>query len=201
MRKRSFVLAALTGAAVLAAPAAASAASGPSGAAEAAGTPSSGSKTVSFRGMRLRVPAGWQVHRQGDWMLVQTGRCDRPAYFAPNCKGFWILGPEAIKYGDEGSRYTGEQPFYPAGDVQPCPFSARTDQVVGKPTAAGVRQVGRGHKAKYVSWFGRCVTRSGARQTAVFDQREWYLPSSKILVVDVWNTPGLAKALRNAAWR
>ncbi|MFC4060310.1 hypothetical protein ACFOWE_18560 [Planomonospora corallina] len=200
MRKRSFVLAALAGAAVLATPVTASAAAGTSGAGVSAEASGAGSKTVSFRGMKLRIPGGWQVHRQGDWMLVQTGRCDRPAYFAPNCKGFWVLGPEAIKYGDEGSRYTGEQPFYPAGDVQACPFSARTDQVIGKPTAVGVRQVGRGHRAKYVSWFGRCVTRSNARQTATFDQREWYLPASKILVVDVWNTPGLSTVLKRATW-
>ncbi|MBG0819507.1 hypothetical protein HS048_01855 [Planomonospora sp. ID91781] len=208
MRKRSFVLAVLAGVTVLAAPVTASAAAGTSG---TSGTPgaataavtsgAAGTRTVSFRGMRLRVPSGWQVHRQGDWMLVQTGRCDRPAYFAPGCKGFWVLGPEAIKYGREGfGAYTGEQPFYPASDVQSCPFSAKTGQVIGKPTAVGLRRVGRGHKAKYVSWFGRCVTHRGGRQTATFAQREWFLPTSKILVVDVWNTPGLSNVLKNATW-
>ncbi|WP_449062111.1 hypothetical protein [Planomonospora algeriensis] len=210
MRKRSFVLAALAGVTVLAAPATASAtasetsetseAAATSGAA-AASTGAAGTRIVSFRGMRLRVPSGWQTHRQGDWMLVQTGKCDRPAYFAPGCKGFWVLGPEAIKYGREGfGSYTGEQPFYPASDVQSCPFSAKTGQVIGKPTAVGLRQVGRGHKAKYVSWFGRCVTHRGGRQTATFAQREWFLPTSKILVVDVWNTPGLSTVLKNAVW-
>ncbi|GII05812.1 hypothetical protein [Planobispora takensis] len=196
MRKRSFVLAALAGAAVLTAPVTASASS-----ASQVST-ASGVKTVSFRGMNLKVPSGWEVHRDGDWMLVTSGRCDTPAYFAPKCDGFWILGPKAIKYGHEGfGAYKGDQPFYPASDVQACPFSAKTGQVIGKPTALGVRQVGRGHKAKYVSWFGRCVKHGNGEQTATFNQREWFLPTSKILVVDVWNTPGLSSILKNATWR
>ncbi|MBB5965251.1 hypothetical protein [Planomonospora venezuelensis] len=195
MRKRSIVIAALAGSALLAAPAVASAS--PAAEASAAGT-----KTVSFRGMNLKVPSGWQVHRDGDWMLVQTGKCETPAYFAPKCQGFWVLGPKAIKYGDEGfDPYTGEQPFYPASDVQRCPFNGRYGQVLGKPTALGLRQVGRGHKAKYVSWFGRCVKDGNGEQTATFDQREWFLPASKILVVDVWRTPGLPNILKNATWR
>ncbi|MBG0826484.1 hypothetical protein HS041_01630 [Planomonospora sp. ID67723] len=196
MRKRSIVLAAMAGAAVLAAPAAASASTaGP------ASEVSSGVKTVSFRGMHLKVPSGWQVHRDGDWMLVQTGACETPAYFAPKCRGFWILGPKAIKYGKEGfGPYTGEQPFYPASDVQRCPFNGKHGQVIGKPTALGLRQVGRGHKAKYVSWFGRCVKYGNGEQTATFDQREWFLPTSKVLVVDVWKTPGLSNILKHATW-
>jgi len=31
-------------------------------------------------------------------------------------------------------------------------------------------------------------------------QREWYLPQSKILVIDQWATPGLATILKNATW-
>ncbi|MFB9722799.1 hypothetical protein [Planobispora longispora] len=194
MRKRSIVIAALAGAALLTAPAVASAAS-------AAETSAAGVKTVSFRGMNLKVPSGWQVHRDGDWMLVQTGSCETPAYFAAKCRGFWILGPQAIKYGKEGfGPYKGDQPFYPASDVQACPFNGKYGQVIGKPTALGLRQVGRGHKAKYVSWFGRCVKHGNGEQTATFDQREWFLPTSKILVVDVWKTPGLTNILKKATW-
>ncbi|WP_068927762.1 hypothetical protein [Planobispora rosea] len=210
MRKRSIVIAALAGSALLGTPAIASASTaaevsapaGVSAPAEVSAASTAGVKTVSFRGMSLKVPSGWQVHRDGDWMLVQTGGCETPAYFAAKCQGFWILGPKAIKYGDEGfDPYRGDQPFYPASDVQACPFNGKHGQVIGKPTALGLRQVGRGHRAKYVSWFGRCVKHGNGEQTATFDQREWFLPTSRILVVDVWNTRGLADILKKATWR
>ncbi|MFF5208043.1 hypothetical protein [Streptosporangium sp. NPDC000396] len=200
MRKTVFALATLAAAALVAPmiTSAASASTAPASAVSASAT-----KTLSFRGMNLSIPSSWRVYRASDQVKVVTGACGTPSagYFTPKCDAFWLLGPKQIKYGHEGfSAYTPDQPYYPASDVQPCPFNGKDSQVFGKATAAGLRQVGPGHKAHYRSWFGRCVKNSNGEQTATFDQREWYLPKSKILVVDVWNTPGLADTLKNAAW-
>ncbi|WP_433246660.1 hypothetical protein ACQPYK_45620 [Streptosporangium sp. CA-135522] len=188
MRKTASVLAALAAAALIAAPMAASA---------------SATQRLSFRGMNLTIPSAWRVHRDGDQVKVITGTCGEPSggYFTPGCDAFWIFGPKRIKYGHEGfSAYTPERPFYPASDVQRCPFNGKHGQVLGKATVADLRQVGAGHKANYRSWSGRCVKYTNGEQTATFDQREWFLPKSKILVVDVWNTPGLAGVLKGATW-
>lgn len=200
MRKSSLALAALAGAVTLAATATASAAVSSAGAAPAA---ASATRTLSFRGMNLTIPSGWKVYRKTDQVKVVTGSCRRrtAGYFTPKCDAFWLFGPKVLKYGHEGfSAYTPERPFYPASDVEPCPFDGRNGQVLGKATVSGLRQVGPGHKAEYRSWAGRCVKYGNGEQTATFAQREWYLPTSKILVVDVWNTPGLAGTLKHATW-
>ncbi|WP_214417100.1 hypothetical protein [Sphaerisporangium fuscum] len=197
MMRRTITLCALAVAAAattLAAPAAAGASTGGAAA-----------MTVPMRvraGLTLHVPAAWSVYRRGDWLRVVTGACAHPerGFFEPNCDSFWVLGPKAIKYGHElFSPYTPDQPFYPATDVEPCPVSRRLSGVLGKATAIGLKQVGPGHKANYRSWPGRCVTSKG-EQKDTYTQREWYLPKSKILVVDQHGTPELAGILKNATW-
>ncbi|GLX02775.1 hypothetical protein [Microtetraspora sp. NBRC 16547] len=203
MTKRSFVLAVLA-AAVLAAPTAASAASGFSGAEVSSYSSAAVTTTFSFRGMNLQIPAGWKVHRDGDGVVVVTGKCDKPEPFAPNCQGFWVFGPKAftnLPVGGGSLTYTGKAQFYPFSGVVSCPFNAKTGWYPGeKPTSTGLRQVGRGHKAKYTVWPNQCVTNNGGKRTASFTQQEWFLPASKILVVDVWNTPKLSDVLTHATW-
>ncbi|GAA2898904.1 hypothetical protein GCM10010517_64350 [Streptosporangium fragile] len=158
--------------------------------------------------MNLKIPTGWKVHYEGDvyrgrdWILVATGACAKPEFLAPNCKGFWVLGPKAIA-GDPqtGTPYTGKYSFSPTLDQPYCPFDKRDLWLSeGKPTK-GLRQVGPGHTAKYASWPASCVSQDGSeRRTAKFAQREWFLPTSKILVVDYWNTPSLPNILKNATW-
>ncbi|MEU8267416.1 hypothetical protein AB0B89_09625 [Sphaerisporangium sp. NPDC049002] len=204
MRKRSSVLAVLASAAVLAAPAAASAASGVSAAGVSSGSSASATKTFSFRGMNLKIPAYWNVYRNGDRVVVVTGKCKRPEPFAPGCQSFWVFGPKAITNVPVGGgylTYTGKEQFYPFSGVVSCPFNAKTSWFPGdRATSTGLRQVGPGHKAKYTAWPNQCVTNNSGRQTASFTQREWFLPTSKILVVDVWNTPGLSNVLNRATW-
>ncbi|MEV8630539.1 hypothetical protein AB0395_02690 [Streptosporangium sp. NPDC051023] len=197
MRKSSLALAALAGAALILSPMTASA-STPTSSASASAT-----QTLSFRGMTLRIPSSWEVYRDTDRVKVVTGACSKPSagYFTPKCEAFWIFGPKVIKYGHEGfSAYTPEQPFYPASDVQPCPFNGKDGQVLGKAYAAGLRPVGRGHKADFRGWLGRCVKNSNGRQTATFYQREWFLPKSRILIVDVWDNSWLVDVLKSATW-
>ncbi|GAA2858549.1 hypothetical protein GCM10010517_17010 [Streptosporangium fragile] len=203
MKKRSSALAVLSAAAVLAAPAAASAASGAPAAGISAGPSASGTTTLSFRGMNLQIPSTWKVHRDGDQVVVATGACPEASYFINKkpCKGFWLFGPEAIKRGDESfGAYTGKKPFYPSTGVQYCPFNSKSEQHLGKATARGLRQVGPARKAKYTAWAGTCEDPTGNRRTATYTQREWFLPGSKILVVDLWNHKSLPDLLKRATW-
>ncbi|MER7211424.1 hypothetical protein [Streptosporangium sp. NPDC000239] len=191
MRKLAFAAAVLAGATLFTVPQAASAST-----AQASGT-------LTFRGMTLKLPSGWRVYGGADGVKVVTGRCAKPhsAYFTPNCEAFWVFGPKQIKYGRElFSAYRGDQPYYPATDVQRCPFDAKSGQTFGNAYASGLRQVGRGHKAAFKGWRGECYSYNGSKRTGTFHQREWFLPTSKILVVDVWDNPRLASVLAAATW-
>lgn len=170
--------------------------------AEAAST-----RTLELRGgLTLRLPAEWRVYEvRSDWTRVVTGRCAKPkgSYFAPGCDGFWILGPKAIKVGHESfNPYTGKTPFYPATDVQLCPADRKwgLSFASAKPRVEGLRQVGPGHKAAYREWAVVCRSTTGKVKSRL-TQREWYLPQTRILVVDQWNTPGLSGVLARARWR
>jgi hypothetical protein len=159
---------------------------------------------LTFRGMTLYVPIQWEVHRFGaDAVQVVTGKCGKPrGWSTPECDSFYLLGPKLIKIGAEGwGPYTGKRPFYTASDVQPCPFDDKYGEIIGPKVSRGLRQVGPGHKAAYNAWQAKCVSYSSTKVYKRFTQREWYLPKSKILVVDQWNTPGLSDTLKHADWR
>ncbi|WP_214415681.1 hypothetical protein [Sphaerisporangium fuscum] len=199
MKKRSSVLAVLAAGAVLAVPVSASAASASSD------SSTSRARTLSFRGMNFHIPADWRVYRHGDGLVVATGAsCKKPEPFAPNCEGFWIFGPKAytnVPVGGGSITYTGKYQFHPFSGVMPCPFNSKLSWYPGeKASFRGLRQVGSGHKAQYTTWPNRCVTNGSGRTTSKWTQREWFLPTSKILVVDVWNTYGLSGVLKHATW-
>ncbi|MER6946601.1 hypothetical protein ABT294_21470 [Nonomuraea sp. NPDC000554] len=189
MSKTSFAVAAVAAAAVLLTPAAASA---------------TATRPLELRnGLTLHLPNGWKTYGKGDWIRVVTGTCAKPqqGYGEPECDSFWVLGPKAIKVGDELFRsYNGTRPFYPATDVQLCPHNRTWGQVPGTTGVKGLRQVGPGHKASYREWKATCVSLTGGKVKSRYTQREWYLPTSKVLVVDQWNTPGLPDVLKNASW-
>ncbi len=191
MMKRTIAVTAVAGAAVLAAQLPASA--------------SSSTALLRLRaGLTLEIPGSWRVYGTADRVQVVTGACARPnrGYFQPKCDSFWVMGPKAIKIGSEGfGPYRPDQgPYYPASDVQRCPTDPKYGQVIGKAIVVGYRNVGVAHKAHYRVWPGRCVSYSSAEQKSTFKQREWYLPQSKILIVDQWATPGLSAILKNAVW-
>lgn len=158
-------------------------------------------------GLTLYVPIKWKVYGGGtDYVHVVTGKCAHPGggFFTPDCKGFWIFGPKAIKTGAEGfGPYNAQRGgYYPASDVQRCPADGRLlrGERIGR-HVKGLRQVGPGHKAHYHEFTTRCRTHSGKSTRTRFTTREWYLPATKVLVVDEWKTPGLTDTLRNADWR
>ncbi|MEV7008854.1 hypothetical protein [Streptosporangium sp. NPDC051022] len=216
MRKRSFALAVLSAAAVLAAPAAASAAPGTATAAgtgtaartgsgtpaagissDSAATSATGTKIFSFRGMNLRIPSTWKVRRYGDTALVTTGACTDPEYFYAACRGFRVIGPKSLaEWG-----YTGKNSYVPTLSQPSCPFGGPGLAVLGNKAASReVRQVGRGHQARYAAWPGYCEAQGSSGRKVTFTQREWFLPTSKILVVDLRDHRELSGLLARATW-
>ncbi|MEU7001079.1 hypothetical protein [Nonomuraea sp. NPDC046570] len=191
MIKRSLLLAAVAAASVLLAPTAASA--------------SASEPLVLRKGLTLYLPSAWKVYGYGtDRVHVVTGKCANPrgGYNTPKCDGFWVFGPKAIKTGNQLFHpYTAEQPYYPATDVQQCPFNGKWGQVLGSAAVRGVRQVGPGHKAHYREWKATCISYGSGAQRMRYTQREWFLPQTKVLIVDQWNTPGLGSVVKNAVWR
>ncbi|WP_336216559.1 hypothetical protein [Nonomuraea sp. LPB2021202275-12-8] len=156
-------------------------------------------------GLTLYLPIQWRVHGGGtDWIHVVTGKCAEPkgGFFMPDCRGFWILGPKAIKLGAEGfGPYNASRGgYYPASDVQLCPVNGKLQRGEQLKHSKGLRQFGPGHKAVYHEFQTRCRTLSGKSTKVRFTTREWYLPQTKILVVDNWKTRGLPTALRHADW-
>ncbi|GLW97445.1 hypothetical protein [Microtetraspora sp. NBRC 16547] len=167
-----------------------------------------GTKTLALRkGLTLSIPSSWKVYKVAkDWTRVVTGSCPTAGtrsfgFRDSGCHSFWVMGPAAIKVGHEHfDPYTPDGPFYPASDVGPCVYDKKL--WLGPMTLAGkgLRQVGPGHKAYYRAWSAECVSPKTHKVTGHFTQREWFLPKSKILVIDQWNTPGLPAILKNATW-
>ncbi|MGN9843429.1 hypothetical protein ACTMTI_35415 [Nonomuraea sp. H19] len=159
---------------------------------------------LKFRnGLTIYIPIEWEVRRIGaDQVQVITGKCrGTQGWGTYECKAFYLFGPSMIKIGAEGwGAYTGKNPFYTASDVQPCPFNRKWGEHIGPQVKRGLRQVGPGHKAAYNAWSATCVPYDSNKIKGRFTQREWYLPKSKILIVDQWNTPGLSDALKYADW-
>ncbi|TQS25343.1 hypothetical protein [Microbispora sp. KK1-11] len=197
---RKTISAAAAGLAVLAASLAAPAA--------AFANDSAATKPLHLRkGLTLRIPSSWKVDdSRKDWLRVITGSCptkgtDMYGFRDSGCHSFWVMGPKAIKIGHElFQKYTPDGPFYPATDVGPCPVKKNLYIHQTKLAEKGLRQVGPGHKAYYRDWAGTCGTMTSGKVKARFNQREWYLPTSKILVIDQWKTPGLSTILENATW-
>ncbi len=193
MSKRSLAVVAVAAAAVLMTPLSAAAAAPP--------------QPLKLRnGLTVYLPIQWRVYGGGtDWVHVVTGKCADPkgGFFTPDCKGFWIFGPKAINVGAEGfGPYNASRGgFYPASDVQLCPVNGKLQRAekVGA-HKKGLRQVGPGHKAVYHEFQTRCRTLAGKPTKVRFTTREWYLPKTKVLVVDAWKTRGLPTALRYADW-
>ncbi len=167
---------------------------------------SGNSKPLDFQGMTLRIPYTWSGFADdsvGDRVHVTTGgHCDKKGYpEADTCRGFWLFSAEDIALGNEGRPFTPDRPFYPRTDSVPCPNRPSAFTTTnGAPTVQKLLQVGLGHRADYREWNLTCVSPAGGGDEGGFTQKTVYLPESKILVVDNWNTFGLTTRLEQATW-
>jgi hypothetical protein len=133
---------------------------------------------------------------------VRNGRpCVHSTLLDDLCPAFQVFGPDGIAHGYGDGPYQLDQPWHPGNDPSPC-LTAPDDGYEGdvKLVKIGFAKIGT-KNAHYREWRVTCVAETGNQAVGTpYTQRIWYLPTSKILVVDEWSTPGLREALAAARW-
>jgi hypothetical protein len=158
-------------------------------------------RRLTFRSMTLRLRAGWRATRDGaDHVTVATGACRRGAG-GVDCPGFLLLGPGQIAIADELGPYDPERVWHPGAGVEGCPADrdGLAEQTPRRPRTRGFARVGT-RTAVYREWTVPCLDAATLTPKTSYRQRVWYLPSSRILVVDEWSTPGLGQVLAAATY-
>jgi hypothetical protein len=158
-------------------------------------------RRLSFRAMTLRLRTGWRATRDGaDHVTVATGAC-RHGTGAVDCPGFLLLGPSQIAIADQLGPYDPERVWHPGAGVEGCPADrdGLAEQTPRQPRRRGFARVGT-RTAVYREWTVPCLDAGTLKPQTSYRQRVWYLPSSRILVVDEWSTPGLGQVLAAAAF-
>lgn len=101
----------------------------------------------------------------------------------------------------------GRLPYTDSTGVTGCPTRQATPTATVmlrstpvKPYYSGLARVTSTRTADYTVWQFAC---DGPKSTPIFDfeQRDWYLPVEDILIVDEYETPGLAQVLATATWQ
>jgi hypothetical protein len=156
---------------------------------------------LTFRTMSIRLRPGWRATRDGaDQVTVTTGACRRGAGGA-DCPGFLLLGPGQIAIAHELGPYDPERVWHPGTGIEGCPADrdGLVEQAPKRPRARGFAKVGT-RTAIYREWAVPCLDARTLKPKAGYRQRLWYLPTSAILVVDEWSTPGLGQVLAAATF-
>ncbi|MGP4023305.1 serine/threonine-protein kinase [Actinomadura sp. 3N407] len=136
-----------------------------------------------------------------------------------SCRGFFVLGPSFFI---RPSAYIAGP--YKTTDTYGVLFGQ--DEGMSCPRNDELRAVGTAHgatrtadrlaaigtkKAEYREWRVPCYTRDPGpddpdgygptrRTRSSYTERLWYLPQSRILIVDLWDTPNLERILATAEW-
>jgi len=167
-----------------------------------AGRSTGASGRLSFRAMTIRLPPGWRATRDGpDRVTVASGGTCRRSTGGVDCPGFLLLGPSQIAIAHELGPYRPDQVWHPGTGVEGCPADrdGLLEQPPTRPRTQGFARVGT-KQAVYHDWKITCLDATTLTPRTSYRQRVWYLPSSKILVVDEWSTPGLAAVLTAATF-
>jgi hypothetical protein len=157
---------------------------------------------LTFRAMTIRLRPGWRATRDAaDRVTVASGAACRRSLGGVDCPGFLLLGPSQIAIGHELGPYRPERVWHPGAGVEGCPADrdGLVEQTPARPRTAGFAKVGS-RRAVYRVWVVPCLDATTLKPEGSYRQRVWYLPSSRILVVDEWSTPGLAGVLAAATF-
>jgi hypothetical protein len=163
----------------------------------------------------MRASASWRVSysdARGDY-AVSTGSCHDDALLGSmggsSCPSFSMIVGAGGTAGPvpTDQTYSPDQPYSPSAGVLGCP---------GKP-GSGWRRLGPSNSynegfahitsaatAYFTVWrigCGLAGPDGSATPSFYFEQRDWYLPGSQILIVDEYSIPGLATVLADATWR
>jgi hypothetical protein len=157
---------------------------------------------LTFRAMTIRLLPGWRATRDAaDRVTVASGAACRRSLGGVDCPGFLLLGPSQIAIGHELGPYRPERVWHPGAGVEGCPADrdGLVEQTPARPRTAGFATVGS-KQAVYRVWVVPCLDATTLKPEGSYRQRVWYLPDSRILVVDEWSTPGLAGVLAAATF-
>jgi hypothetical protein len=155
---------------------------------------------LGFRSMTIRLAPGWRATRDGpDRVTVASGGPCRRSAGGVDCPGFLLLGPSQIAIAHELGPYRPDRVWHPGTGVEGCPADrdGLVEQPPTRPRTQAFARVGT-KQAVYREWKITCLDATTLKPRTSYRQRVWYLPSSKILVVDEWSTPGLAAVLAAA---
>jgi hypothetical protein len=167
-----------------------------------AGRPTGTGGRLGFRAMTIRLAPGWRATRDGpDRVTVASGGACRRSAGGVDCPGFLLLGPSQIAIAHELGPYRPDRVWHPGTGVEGCPADrdGLVEQPPARPRTQGFARVGT-KQAVYRDWKITCLDATTLKPRTSYRQRVWYLPSSKILVVDEWSTPGLAAVLAAATF-
>jgi hypothetical protein len=157
---------------------------------------------LGFRAMTIRLAPGWRATRDGpDRVTVASGGTCRRSAGGVDCPGFLLLGPSQIAIAHELGPYRPDRIWHPGTGVEGCPADrdGLVERPPTRPRTQGFARVGT-KQAVYRDWKITCLDATTLTPRTSYRQRVWYLPSSKILVVDEWSTPGLAAVLAAATF-
>ncbi|MEV5574176.1 serine/threonine-protein kinase [Spirillospora sp. NPDC052269] len=181
---------------------------------------------ISFRGPvqwvlhPIMMGSATETFQDSDLVAVAAGCVGTTpgrfsTYDLSQCKGYLVMGPSFSDHNDQylAGRFSPNDTFgglFNEDKGMDCPAD-RTLRVADAEHGAS-RTVSRfapvgPHRAQYFEWTVPCWTRTSTdehgfkqRTATSYTERIWYLPDSKILIVDFWKTPNLNAVLARATW-
>jgi len=145
---------------------------------------------------------------QGDY-TVSTGACAGEYLIGAEggsaCATFSLIVGAGSPHGKLPYYVPGVSAYTTSTGATGCPgrpASLWLRTTPSKPYYSGYAPVTSTKTAYYTVWELGCVPAgSTSKPSLYFQQRDWYLPESNILIVDEYATPGLAQILATAIWR
>jgi hypothetical protein len=173
-----------------------------------------GTRTLRLGHLVLRVPEAWRVtysDAQGDY-TVSTGACASHDLLggeggSSGCAAFNLIVGAGAQRGGMPPYLPRRLPYTDSTGVTGCPTTSATPRASPmlrstpvKPYHFGSAPVTSTRTADYTVWRFAC---DGPTSGPIFyfEQRDWYLPVQDILIVDEYETPGLAQILTAATWQ
>ncbi len=137
------------------------------------------------------------------WMLLSSAPIERYLVTAETCSndGFQPFHCAGVIFSDNSRvdpatpAYEPGKPYNRSSAPRPCHAIGSPDETQGSPVLLKkeLRPIGT-KKAAYEEWRLTC---SGG---GTITQRVWFLPKTRLVVVDEWNTQDLDKILEEARW-
>jgi hypothetical protein len=169
-----------------------------------------GATTLQLGPLTLRVPATWRVTYRdayGDY-TVSTGSCAVDELMGAEggsaCPSFSLIANAGTSGEPAGTSYRLGLVFTMSTGGTGCPARATNAgwfrETPGTRLSSGYAPVTTAKTADYTVWQIGCLPDDHPPPAFYFQQRDWYLPESDILIVDEYSTPGLAQILATATW-